>query len=148
MLTYDEGGSWYDHVAPPQVDVYGDGFRVPALLVSPFARQGYIDHTQLDHTSSLKFIEDNWGVAPLTRRDAGANDFLSAFDFSVSAREPAFIPFTNVAVNPAPQPSPRAIYLSYGSGLAFAVVMITFAALREPRRKRKAAKDLQEESSE
>src|SRR5512142_3243051 len=76
LLTYDEGGSWYDHVAPPQVDSYG--FRVPAMLISPYARQGYVDHTQLDHTSSLKFIEENWGVAPLAPRDAAAESFMWA----------------------------------------------------------------------
>ncbi len=137
LLTYDEGGSWYDHVPPPQVDQYGYGFRVPALLVSPYARQGYVDHTQLDHTSSLKFIENNWGLAPLAARDAAANDFMSAFDFSEDARGPSFIPFTASAVVDAParEPSRPAIYVSYGSGLLFAVGMIAFAALREPRRR-------------
>jgi phospholipase C len=134
LITYDEGGSWYDHVAPPQVDSYGYGFRVPAMLISPYARQGYVDHTQLDHTSSLKFIEENWGVAPLAPRDAAAESFMWAFDFS-TARTPVFIPFTTTDPTPSKQPSRPAIYLSYGGGLLFAALMITFAALREPRRR-------------
>jgi phospholipase C len=135
LITYDEGGSWYDHVAPPQVDDYGYGFRVPALLISPYARQGYVDHTVLDHTSSLKFIEQNWGVPPLSTRDAAADSFIWAFDFS-EARSPVFIPFTSEAPVPTKEASRPAIYLSYGSGLVFAAIMITFAALREPRRRR------------
>ncbi len=58
-VTYDDWGGWYDHVAPPQVDEHGYGFRVPALLISPYARRGYIDKTELDYTSILKFIEEN-----------------------------------------------------------------------------------------
>ena len=134
LLTYDEGGSWYDHVAPPQVDAYGLGFRVPALLVSPFARQGFVDSTQLEHTSSLKFIEDNWGVPSLALRDARANDFMSAFDFSQPARQPAFIAFSPAPVSPVADPSRTVIYVSYGSGLLLAVLMITIAAVGQWRR--------------
>jgi phospholipase C len=88
MLTYSDWGGWYDHKRPNQIDAFGLGFRVPALLVSPYARRGLIDHTQLEHASMLKFIEDNWTVAPLGTRDARANDFLSAFDFRRPARAP------------------------------------------------------------
>ena len=66
MWTYDEWGGWFDHVRPPP----GRGFRVPALLVSPYARRGVVDSTPLDHTSILRFIEDNWRLAPLAARDA------------------------------------------------------------------------------
>ena len=85
LLSYDDWGGWYDHVAPPQVDQYGYGLRVPALLISPYAKQGYIDSTTLDFTSILKFIEENWGLEPLAERDAKANNFLSAFDFKQPA---------------------------------------------------------------
>ena len=68
MWTYDDWGGWFDHIKPPQVDRYGYGFRVPALLVSPFARRGRVDHTTLDFTSMLKFIEHNWHLKPLTGR--------------------------------------------------------------------------------
>ena len=68
MWTYDDWGGWYDHVRPPQVDEHGYGFRCPALLVSPYARRGYVDSTTLDFTSILRFIEDNWGLAAARRR--------------------------------------------------------------------------------
>ena len=78
---------------PPQ----GRGFRVPALLVSPYAREGAVDSTVLDHTSILRFIEDNWGVAPLTRRDARANGLASAFDFGSPPRRAEIIAATRGA---------------------------------------------------
>ncbi|HEX8990494.1 MAG TPA: alkaline phosphatase family protein [Anaerolineales bacterium] len=147
LLTYDEAGGWYDHVVPPQVDGYGYGFRVPALLVSPYARQGFVDHTVLDHTSSLKFIERNWGVSALASRDAAAHDFLSAFDFNGAARDPAFVPFLPSPQTPTREPSRPAIYLSYGGGLFLAVLLIMFAALRERWVQRSKPRDLPEDSS-
>jgi phospholipase C len=90
MWTYDGWGGWYDHVKPPRVDSYGYGFRAPALLVSPYAKKGYIDSTTLDSTSILKFIEQNWGLAPLASRDRKARTFTNAFDFEQAPREPEF----------------------------------------------------------
>jgi phospholipase C len=58
LLTYDDWGDWYDHVPPPQVDQYGYGFRVPTLLVSPYARRGFVDHTQLDHTGEFHRLQN------------------------------------------------------------------------------------------
>ena len=81
VWAYDDWGGWYDHVPPPQVDDQGYGFRVPAILVSPYAKQGVIDHTLLDYTSVLKFIEDNWGILSLSQRDQNANSITSALDF-------------------------------------------------------------------
>jgi phospholipase C len=78
FLTWDDYGGWYDHVVPPQVDKYGLGFRVPLLMVSPFAKHGHIDHALSDHTCLLKFIERTFGVGPVTQRDAGASDLLGA----------------------------------------------------------------------
>ena len=82
VITYDEfGGSW-DHVAPPVADRWGPGLRVPAVIVSPFARRAFVDHTVYDTTSILKFVETRWNVAPLGDRDAAAADLTNAFDFS------------------------------------------------------------------
>ncbi len=89
LLAYDDWGGWYDHVKPPQVDKYGYGFRVPALLVSPYAKRAVV-HTQLDFTSILRFIEDNWQLRPLTSRDATANSIATGFDFSQSPRPAQF----------------------------------------------------------
>ena len=88
ILTWDEWGGWFDHVSPPQVDKDGYGFRVPALIVSPYARRGYIDSTVYDHTSILKFIEWLFELPPLTKRDAQANNLLGAFDFTQPPRPP------------------------------------------------------------
>jgi len=91
LLSYDDWGGWYDHVKPPQVDNFGYGFRVPAILVSPYARKGFVDSTTLDFTSILRFIEDNWGLKSLTHRDATANSIASAFDFSAPPRPATFV---------------------------------------------------------
>ncbi len=81
ILTYDENGGFWDHVAPPVIDKWGPGVRVPAIVISPFAKKGYVDHTQYETISILAFIEKRWGLKPLNSRDAHANPFDGAFDF-------------------------------------------------------------------
>jgi len=81
IVTWDDYGGFYDHVAPPKVDKYGYGFRVPGLVISPYARPGFIDHTQFDFTSPLKLIETRFNLPALTDRDRAANNMLSCFDF-------------------------------------------------------------------
>ena len=81
IVTYDDYGGWYDHVAPPEGDRWGPGGRVPTIFISPHARENFVDHTLYDTTSILKFIEWRFGLEPLTKRDAGANNLLAAFDF-------------------------------------------------------------------
>jgi phospholipase C len=68
------------------VDAFGYGFRVPCLIISPFARQGLVDHTQGDFTSILKFIETVHSLPALSTRDSSANDLSTAFDFSQTPR--------------------------------------------------------------
>jgi phospholipase C len=82
IITYDENGGAWDHVAPPVVDRWGPGTRVPTVIVSPWARHGYVDHTVYDTTSVLKLIETRWQLEPLGTRDAAAGDLTAAFDFS------------------------------------------------------------------
>jgi phospholipase C len=130
LLLYDDWGGWYDHVAPPQVDQYGLGPRVPALLVSPFARKGYIDSTELEFTSVLKFIELNWGVASLAQRDAEANNFLSAFDFKQTPRQAIFLPSTPANVVAIRKPSVSLIYSAYGLALLLSLLAVGFFAWR------------------
>jgi len=81
IVTYDEFGGYFDHVPPPVVDRWGPGNRVPTLVISPYARRGFIDHTLYDTTSILKFIEWRFGLLPLGERDAAAANLLAAFDF-------------------------------------------------------------------
>jgi phospholipase C len=138
VLTYDQSGGWYDHVAPPRVDANGYGFRVPALLVSPYARAGQVDHTQLDVTSLLRFIEDNYGLPSLTARDAQAQSILGAFDFSQPPRPPVIVAMTRPAP-PAPEPRRAAIFGMYGGALLGATLIIAWAALRTRRPRRRIA---------
>jgi acid phosphatase len=80
IVTYDEHGGYWDHVAPPKVDKWGPGIRVPTLIVSPFAKRHFIDHTVYDTTSILKLIEERYGLQPLGERDARANDLTNALN--------------------------------------------------------------------
>jgi len=128
LLTYDDWGGWYDHVAPPQVDEYGYGMRVPGIMVGPYARRGYVDSTVLDYTSILKFIEDNWGLEPLVERDANANSFVSAFDFSQPPREPVLISFERVVPEQRVEPRRVVIYLAYGGALLLAGLIFAWTA--------------------
>jgi phospholipase C len=82
VLTWDDYGGFYDHVPPPQVDSYGLGPRVPWIIISPYARPGYISHTTYEFSSFLKTVEERYSLPPLTDRDADANDILDSFDFS------------------------------------------------------------------
>lgn len=129
MLVYDDWGGWYDHVPPPQVDEHGYGFRVPALLISAYARRGYVDSTELDFTSFLKFIEENWDLEPLAERDARANNFLTAFDFSQPPRQPILIPFARQAAQQLAEPRRVVIYAAYGGALVFAGLVLALTRL-------------------
>ncbi len=68
MITFDEGGGYYDSGYVQPVDYFGDGTRIPMMVVSPFTRAGHISHDYADHVSILKFIERNWNVGPVTKR--------------------------------------------------------------------------------
>ncbi len=68
MITFDEGGGYYDSGYIQPLDFFGDGTRIPMIVVSPWTRAGHISHVYTDHVSVLKFIEANWGLAPLTGR--------------------------------------------------------------------------------
>ncbi len=81
ILTWDDFGGFYDHVPPPHVDIYGLGPRAPAIIISPFARRGHIDHDTLEFASVLKFIETIFDLPSLTGRDEAAGDLMDAFDF-------------------------------------------------------------------
>lgn len=123
IWTYDDWGGWYDHVAPPQVDRFGYGFRAPTLLVSPYAKRGFIDSTTLDFTSILKFIEENWDIAPLAERDAAANSFMTAFDFEAGPREAVLLNREREVV-PIKKPRSNVVYGAYGGALGVAFLLI------------------------
>jgi phospholipase C len=107
FLSWDDWGGFYDHVVPPQVDQNGYGLRVPGLVISPYARKGYIDHQTLSFDAYLKFIEDDFlggqrldpqsDGRPDPRPDVRENasqlgDLTSDFDFSQQPRPPVLLP--------------------------------------------------------
>lgn len=91
FMTWDDFGGFYDHVPPPAVDLLGLGPRVPLIIISPYARASYISHTQYEFSSVLKFIEELYGLPPLTPRDANANDTTDSFDFTQSPLSPLIL---------------------------------------------------------
>ena len=114
FLTWDDWGGFYDHVVPPVVDTAGYGLRVPGLVISPYARQGYIDHQTLSQDAYVKFIEDDFlGGARLDPKTDGRpdsrpvvrenlpqlGDLVSDFDFNQPPRAPLLL-------NPNPAPGP------------------------------------------
>jgi phospholipase C len=88
IVTWDDFGGFFDHVPPPQVDKYGYGPRVPALVISPWSKPGYISHVHYDFTSPLKLIEDHFGLQPLADRDRSADDMLDCFNFQQKPNAP------------------------------------------------------------
>jgi phospholipase C len=78
IVTYDENGGYWDHVAPPKIDKWGPGSRVPTIIVSPFAKRGFVDHTRYDTTSILKLIHERYALAPLSDREARVGDLTNA----------------------------------------------------------------------
>jgi phospholipase C len=115
FLSWDDFGGFYDHVAPPVVDPMGYGIRVPGLVISPYAKKGFIDHQRLSHDAYLKFIEDAFlnkarlnpatdgrpDSRPNVREEApGLGDLASNFDFTQQPRAPLLLP-----VHPEPGPA-------------------------------------------
>jgi len=140
FIAWDDWGGFYDHVDPPKVDQYGLGIRVPGLVISPYARQGYVDHKAYSFESWLKLIEERFGVIPMTARDNTANDMADAFDFTQQPRPPVLLNLNGSPYPPTPQNllhpagtlvatnsaygtyalAPEAIASIYGSNLAAA----------------------------
>jgi len=136
IWLYDEHGGYYDHVPPPRAikpdEILPDihvppdqpggydryGFRVPAVIVSPYARRNYVSHAVHDHTSILKLLETKWNLPALTFRDANADNLLDSLDFSRQAfRDPPRLPEPGrashpskcTAGDPGPIPPPGAV---------------------------------------
>jgi|HubBroStandDraft_6_1064221.scaffolds.fasta_scaffold00076_4 phospholipase C len=85
FVTWDDWGGWYDHVAPSIYNSYEYGFRVPLIVVSPYAKPAYVSHVTHDFGSILSFIEDNYGLPSLGYADARADNLSDCFNFSQPA---------------------------------------------------------------
>jgi len=92
FITFDEGGGYYDCGAMLPLDIFGDGPRIPMIIVSKYTRGGHVNHTYADHASFLKFIERNWNLKPLTSR---SRDNLKN---PVSSADNPYIPLNAPAV--------------------------------------------------
>jgi phospholipase C len=95
IVVWDDWGGWYDNAAPPQPDYRGLGIRVPCLIISPYAKQNYVTHTQLEFGSILKFMEEAFGLPPIGSPSSGytdqrANSLDDAFNFLQTPRP--FVP--------------------------------------------------------
>jgi len=92
--VWDDWGGFYDHVEPPIVETWSDGspfrygHRVPAIVISPYARPAYVSQALHSHLSTLRFIETIFDLEPLNQRDASASDLLDCFDFGQAPLTP------------------------------------------------------------
>ena len=90
FVTWDDWGGFYDHVSPPTIDSYGLGPRVPLLVISPYAKSGYISHSQAEFSSLALFVERNWSLPSLGQRDslAETSDLSDFFDYTQAPQGP------------------------------------------------------------
>ena len=126
VLTYDSWGGWYDHVRPPSVDRYGYGFRVRPCSSAPMRDAERSTTPRSTLTSILRFIEDNWQLAPLAQRDASAQSIASAFDFSSPPRAPEFVP-TSAGAPRVAAAHTRVVFWAYGDAILLALVFVAAA---------------------
>ena len=136
VINYDEWGGFFDHV-PPQVApiprsdaALGSdgrrGFRVPALVISPWSQRGAVPHQLLDHTSVLKMIEWRWNLRPLTIRDASANNLAEVLDFeNPSLTAPSFTvpsgPFGSLCLSGFTATAEQHAFMDFAASVGFPV---------------------------
>ncbi len=118
LWTHDQSNGWFDHVTPPQVDRSGLGPRVPAIVISPFVARGRVDSTVFEHSSILRFIQENWRLRALARRDSVANSLITVFNFTQPPRSPVMLPMER---------QPRATAIATNTNRSWIVVLYGFA---------------------
>jgi hypothetical protein len=121
VITYDENGGFYDHVAPPKTadDLAAQGFdqlgfRVPTMVIGPYVKENNISSVQYDHTSCLKHIENTFGTDPLTARVTAATDLTDCIDLDRLAKGDWHPPIDLPAINLADWPTTAAACISSG----------------------------------
>ncbi len=138
LLTYDDSGGWYDHVAPPTVDGATLGPRVPAILVSPYARAGYVDSSQLDTASIPGLIDNVFGLPPLTTQVADGGSILTGLNVNQQPISPDIGP-ANGSTATLVRPAVGTIYTLYLGALLVAALLLILATLRQRRVSRSLA---------
>jgi phospholipase C len=132
VITWDDYGGFYDHVPPPRVDAYGEGFRVPTLVLSAWAKPHFIDHTTYEFGSLLRLAEDNFNLPLLGTRDVNASDMMNSFDFNQSPQPPLIEPGNFVYHSPVGYVP----YLAYGTIAAVGLFAIASAVVIRRRQTR------------
>ncbi len=95
FIAWDDWGGWYDHVVPPQVDNMGLGARVPLIIVSPYAKRGYISEKPHEFSGFLTYMEETFNLPNLGMRDAKADDFIDCFDYTQTPQAYTAVPVKN-----------------------------------------------------
>ncbi len=132
LLTYDDSGGWYDHVVPPTVAGATLGVRVPTLLISPYAKAGYVDSTTTDSASIPGFIDDVFKLPEITPAVNQVGSVMSAVDTTQQPTPPIIGP-SEGTLAPIPRPKVETIYLLYLGALVAAALLLTIAFLRQRR---------------
>jgi phospholipase C len=114
FVTWDDWGGFYDHVPPPSVDGRGLGLRVPLLVISPYAKPGFISHDQGEFSSFVKFIEEDFNLSNLGQRDslASTSDLMDFFNFNQTPLQPFILnqlPFSTTLLVPSAHTAPGAL---------------------------------------
>jgi phospholipase C len=150
FVTWDDYGGYYDHVPPPPLDAIGVSFRAPLLVISPYAREGYISHHFTYFESLLHLIEWRFHLRSLTARDANAPLPLDYFDFNATPRAPELVAPPPFAVYPTPlqglgaprapqaltaSPGPASVTLNWtlsAAGAAVTTYQLTYGPASDP----------------
>ena len=132
LLTYDSSGGWYDNVAPPVMGGQAQGIRVPMLMVSPFARAGVVDHSDLNTTAIPGMIDQVFGLPVLTSQSAAAGSLLSGADLGQKPITPLIAPLPGGATVAA-RPNVLVVYGLYLLAF-FAACLLVYLAFRRIRR--------------
>ncbi len=146
IVTWDDYGGFFDHVPPPRGPnpMINYGPRVPALVISPYARPHFVDHTPYTFGSILKLVEDTRGLPATHIMDAHANDLLNSFDFSQKPQQPLLLQQRSCPLG-LPQPPGRKKILALLAGLSglgalFLIIGTVFATYRVPHIRRRVAR--------
>jgi phospholipase C len=141
IVAYDEHGSFYDHVAPPQVGAEEErpefrqlGFRVPALVIGPYIKKNHVSHVQYDHVSFLSTVTRRFGLTPLNQRVVKANDVRDCIDLDALERAGAPSPIALRSVSLSESLVHESIKESLGQSELAQAVMGRGATLEEKRR--------------